>query len=244
MIRVKDCKSRLGTVTIFKKQQSDSLVYDLGGCWQSEADRNGVSLASYIHAIYGLVLQTGSKKILMIGCGGGTLGTMLNRAGCDVTVVDVDPVSFELARQYFDFPSTITCHVADGSAFLKSNSQKYDAIILDAFQGDQIPGHLKSAAFFRLVRSRLAPGGSVFSNVHVLQEDDIAPDLVADQMLYVWRQVRVLDSPGWNNRNAIAMAGEVSQLERPSLLVPPLKSSAEIAAELETMRFRLWKSSR
>ena len=47
----------------------------------SVADKNGVSTADYIHAMYGFLRQAKSKHVLMIGCGGGTLATMLRRVG-------------------------------------------------------------------------------------------------------------------------------------------------------------------
>jgi hypothetical protein len=53
-------------------------MYMEGGFIQSEIDPGSVSLASYIHAIYGLLYQADSQNILMIGCGGGTLGCFPN----------------------------------------------------------------------------------------------------------------------------------------------------------------------
>ena len=38
----------------------------------------------------------------MIGCGGGTLATMLHRTGVTVTIADIDSWSFRLARQWVD----------------------------------------------------------------------------------------------------------------------------------------------
>ena len=39
----------------------------------------------------------------MIGCGGGTLRTMLTRAGQQVSIVEINPVSFTLAKRYFQY---------------------------------------------------------------------------------------------------------------------------------------------
>ena len=39
---------------------------------QSVADKNGISLADYIHAMYGFLRQAKAQRVLMIGCGGGT----------------------------------------------------------------------------------------------------------------------------------------------------------------------------
>ena len=102
-------RNEFGEITNADGRLAGSLIYRQGGWRQSEADRNGVSLAPYVHAIFGLVAQTSAHKILMIGCGGGTLGTMLADAGRAVTVVDINPQLIALARQYFSLPEGVTC---------------------------------------------------------------------------------------------------------------------------------------
>src|SRR6267378_914232 len=86
----------IGIVRLLYKEKTGVATYILKGGHQTAVDRDGVSLDMYIHAIYDLILQTGAKDILMIGCGGGTLATMLTRAGRRVVVVDIDKTSFVL----------------------------------------------------------------------------------------------------------------------------------------------------
>jgi hypothetical protein len=59
----------------------------------------------------------------------------------------------------------------------------------------------------------------------------------------VWPEVRLLDSPGFYNRNAIVAAGNVKNLQLPRLRVSPAESAKEIALELGTMRFRQWRTT-
>jgi spermidine synthase len=214
------------------------MLYEQGGCCQSEADINGVSLASYVHAMYDLLLQANAQKILLIGCGGGTLGTMLARAGRTVTIVDVNPTSFVLARRYFALTENVECNVADGKEFLRSVEQKYDAIVLDAYHGDRIPAHLKSLRFFQLLSSRLSPEGVVVANVHVKYDLDDDADRMAECMREVWADVRLLDSTDIGARNVIVMAGVVSELSVPVMLVPTAHAQDEIENELATMSYR------
>lgn len=238
MIRLEDRKSPFGIVTIFRRVQSGAVIYDQFGSSQSEADRNGVSLASYIHAIYDLILQARAQTVLMIGCGGGTLGTMLARAGRKVTIVDVNPDAFILARRYFGLPEEVVCHVEDGQDFLAAGASRFDAIVLDAFHGDHIPPHLRSREFFKIARARLDQLGCLFANVHVRDDQDGTPGQMAECASDVWTDVRLLDSPGWTNRNAIVMAGNVQQLHSPTLVIPPLGLAEELAHELDAMKFR------
>ncbi len=244
MTQVEEIKTAFSTINIFHNPATGVTIYEVGGCHQSSADSEGTSLASYIHAIFSLLTQAKARNILIIGCGGGTLGTMLVRARRKTTIVDVDPASFTIARRYFGLPASIVCHVADGEAFLRGETQTYDAIVLDAFHGENIPTHLQTPEFFSLVQKRLTPMGAVFANIRVGHDFDKGPDLVAKNMRTAWTDVRVLDAEGVCGRNAIVMAGKVSRLREPRLLVRPKIDSQLISFELERMRFRAWNVSR
>jgi spermidine synthase len=165
---------------------------------------------------------------------------MLSKEGRDVTVVDVNPQAFLLARKYFGLPSGVTCRVADGCEFLLSDTRVYDVMVLDAFAGDRIPAHVRSSAFFRLARARLNRRGCMFVNVHVAHDLDDAPDLMATTIANVWPNVRLLDVQGCTNRNAIVMAGDVLGVKKPVLRRRPEIAADEIDAELEAMEFRSW----
>src|SRR5580698_9134547 len=106
---------------------------------QSAADAHGVSTADYIHAMYFFLMQAGVRDVLMIGCGGGTLATMLQRCGVAVTVVDLHKLSFDIARKYFQMPEAVTCRVADGVRYLEKHRTRHDAIVLDAFGAGGMP---------------------------------------------------------------------------------------------------------
>src|SRR5215471_722422 len=205
--------SAFGTIEVLQRRSSGSVLYKQGGVFQSEADQNGASLASYIHAIYGLLLQNNALNVLVIGCGGGTLATMLANSGRNVTMIDINPASFAVARKYFKLPAKVTCHATDGKSFLRRSLDLYDAIVIDAYHGDRVPAHLESSEFFALARRRLSAAGSVFANVHLENDHDRHADQIAASMGKVWDDIRILDSEGVPDRNAIVMAGAVSQLE-------------------------------
>ncbi len=205
---------------------------------QSVADRYGVSLAEYIHALFGLVCQKRPRHVLMIGCAGGTLATMLCRAGIRVTLVDIDPLSFQIARRYFHMPEAVECHARDGAAFLRRRTTRYDAIILDAFSDEIIPPHLLTDTFFRLVKARLRRGGIFLVNIVVRDDGDPTPDTIARAMKKAWRGVRLLDADGFENRNAVAIGGAVKGLKRPRLLMKPAHGARALAKSLAQLSFR------
>jgi predicted O-methyltransferase YrrM len=236
---VKRARTHNGALVIEQNNATGEVSYWQKGDHQSVADRTGVSLAEYIHAIFGLLRQAKARDVLMIGCGGGTLATMLHRAGASVTLVDIDPGSFDIARRYFNLPDEIPRHVGDGAQHLRKTNARYDAIVLDAYSGSTMPKHFLTPAFFELAKSRMRPRNAVFAvNLLVADDDDCSPDRVVSRMRETWRYARLLDAEGWDNRNAVAVAGAVSKLNRPKLLMPPTRGAAKIARGLAQFSFR------
>lgn len=206
---------------------------------QSESDSNGVSLSYYIHALYGLLRQAKSRDVLMIGCGGGTLATMLRRLRVNCTIVDIDARAFEISRRYFNMPDDIECHVTDGLQFLRNTQARYDAIVLDAYTDGIIPKQFRTTAFFALAKSRLrARNGILLANVWIADKDSPILQQVIRPIAQTWRDVRILDEPDCDDRNAIVAAGTIRKLKRARLLMKPLRDAEKLAAELKLMAFR------
>ena len=206
---------------------------------QSAADSRGVRTADYIHAMHYFLTQVQARDVLMIGCGGGTLATMLHVQGVRVTVVDLHQMSFDIARKYFHMPADIPCHVADGIEYLKSHRHRHDAIILDAFGEGGMPDVFMQPAFFRLARSRMTDRNALFlMNVIVADDDDQTPDNLVRDMRTVWSGVRLLDTDGWTDRNAVIAAGAVKNLKKPVALMPPKPGGGKLARQLDILDFR------
>ena len=219
--------NRTGTVSYWQKEYH-----------QSAADARGVSTADYIHAMYFFLRQVKAKDVLMIGCGGGTLATMLSAKGVKVTVVDLHTLSFDIARDYFALPATVDCHVSDGVAYLKKHPGRHDALILDAFGAGGMPAKFKTDAFFKLAKSRLKPGGLFLMNVIVDDDDDATPDDLVRRLRKQWRGVRLLDTDGWVDRNAVIAAGKVAKLTKPRVLMPPRPGGPKLKRELAVLNWR------
>ncbi len=229
-------------IVIRQDNASGTVTYHQAGDNQSVADASGVSTAEYIHALYGFIRQSGARHALLIGCGGGTLATMLRRAKITVTILDVDPLSFEIARRYFHMPEDVVCHLEDGAKFLRRATQRFDAIVLDAYANEAIPRHLTTPAFFRLVQSRLARGGIFLTNLIVADDDDRHPDIFCARLKQVFRNVKLLDTDGYVDRNAVALAGSVARLKPPRLLLKPRRGAKALAALLKGLVFRKLRS--
>jgi len=206
---------------------------------QSAADGRGTSTADYIHAMYFFLRQVKAKDVLMIGCGGGTLATMLHRSGVKVTVVDLHKLSFDIARDYFHMPREIPCHVADGIAYLKKHRTRHDALVLDAFGEGGMPAKFMRPEFFKLAKSRLKPRNSLFlMNVIVADDDDATPDNLVRTLRRLWSRVRLLDTDGWVDRNAVIAAGAVTKLTKPRILMAPKPGAAKMRRQLAILNWR------
>ncbi len=233
-------RPHLGAVRLSYDKKTGALVYWLRGGNQTAIDASGRSLDTYIHALYGLLAQRKPGRALMIGCGGGVLGRMLTRDGWDVTIVDIDPRSFQLARKHFGLQKAVDCRVADGLAFLQKSRRAYDALIVDAFIGEKIPAHLTTDAFCAAARKRLSKNGLLLMNVCL----DSRKDLTADDMAYRFKSggwsVRLLDQRG-GPRNALVLAGDAKKLRAPALIHPPAIERPRVRRELKGMRFRRLK---
>ena len=225
--------------TILRDRRTGQVSYWQGEYHQSAADSTGISTADYIHAMYFFLMQVQARDVLMIGCGGGTLATMLARSHVAVTVVDLHKLSFDIARKYFQLPDCVACHVDDGIRYLMTNRRRHDAIVLDAFGEGGMPSAFMQPAFFRLARARLRSRSSLFlMNVIVDDDDDRTPDILVRAMRAHWGRVRLLDTDGWVDRNAVIAAGAVTNLKKPKMLMPPRPGRAKLERQLDILDWR------
>lgn len=241
-------RSDQGDIWISEDIRTESRIYWQEGWCQSESDSDGISYAPYIHALFGFLMQTPAgtrpdEPVLVIGCGGGSLATMLDRAERAVELVDVNPLAFAIARQHFGLPSWIPCHLTDGAACLRGlpATRRFGAIVVDAFRGDVVPSHLLGAGFLSDAAYRLAEDGFLAMN---LFEGPGRPDLVgraavtAGQAVAPWGDVRLFEEAEGREGNVLLLAGVVADLSEPGLLLPPRAMIAETRRSLERMRFR------
>ncbi|WP_371187509.1 spermidine synthase [Thalassotalea maritima] len=118
-----------------------------------------------------LVFHAKPERVLIIGLGGGTLSNVLldMYPNIEIDNVEIDPAVVRVARQYFNFIETgnVKSHTQDGRIFIKRallKSQKYDAIFLDAFNGEYIPEHLLTKEFLQEAQALLSADGMLVAN--------------------------------------------------------------------------------
>ena len=145
----------------------------------------------------------------------------------DVTGVEIDEKITDLAHTYFALDKEIPVTTYDGRAYLAALEEKYDVIMVDAYQDITIPFQMSSTEFFSLVRDHLKPGGVmvVNMNMHSETQGQISTYL-SDTIHSVFPHVVTADVTGSTNRELFAsmdvdlksaLSGNTGNLAQPEL---------------------------
>src|SRR5260370_1531923 len=90
-------KGKLGEIAIWESEQTGDRLYREGEIFQSQSSASGESRFPYVKIMEAVLSDANS--VLLLGCGGGNLATMLARQVKGVTVVDHNPVRVYLASR-------------------------------------------------------------------------------------------------------------------------------------------------
>ncbi len=110
------------------------------------------------------------QKIGVLGLGCGAL-LGYGRKGDTFRLYEINPLVFQLARQYFTFltetPATTQEILGDGRLALERETtpQNFDVLFMDAFSGDSIPVHLVTREAFALYFRNMKPSGILVMNI-------------------------------------------------------------------------------
>jgi len=148
-----------------------------------------------------------SLNILILGNGTGTYATQCKRYFDNTAIegVEIDQKISDLAERYFGLPDDIKVTTYDGRAFLNAIDEKYDVIMVDAYQDITIPFQMSSIEFFTLVKNHLVEDGImvVNMNMHGSTEGDINQYL-ADTISQVFTEIYTVDVQYTTNRELFA----------------------------------------
>jgi len=143
------------------------------------------------------------QSVLIIGLGGGTIPRILRQLLPDtrIDVVEIDPAVERVAGRYFDFKTSDQTRVieSDGRVYVKRalrGTQRYDLIMLDAFDHEYIPEHLLTQEFLEEVKSLLVPGGvlaaNTFSSSRLYEHESVTYAKVFEKFFNLKRENRVI----------------------------------------------------
>lgn len=208
---------------------STNVLFGVQSVYQKEAGLTGMY---YDYAMAAPLMADIANKekvdILILGMGTGTYATQCSRyfGNVESTGVEIDEKITELARQYFELPETVEVTTYDGRAYLDSISQRYDVIMVDAYQDITIPFQMSSVEFFTSVRNHLKEDGVMVVNMNMRGDTSEAVDAdvsdgsdagntpdsseatintyLADTIASVFTDVMTVDVAGCTNRELFA----------------------------------------
>lgn len=126
-------------------------------------------LCKYTRKMVGFLLfNPRPARILMIGLGGGSLVRWCRRHLPDaaITVCEIDPSVIAL-RNEFQIPpddERLEVLLVDGATYLATCTDKFDVILVDAFDRDGLSLSVMTRSFYRDAKERLAAGGTFVMN--------------------------------------------------------------------------------
>lgn len=129
------------------------------------------SPTEYVTALHvARLLRPAPRDVLFVGAGAciAPKSFLHHEPSVRVDAVEIDPVVAEVAHAHFGVPRDdprLRVLVGDGRRFMEESDRSYDAVVLDAFSGTDIPRHLLTVEALRLARERLTPDGIVVLNV-------------------------------------------------------------------------------
>lgn len=166
-IRVLDVSDEIGI-------PARTMVLDHLGHGTNLRDRPALYVSPYLEAQDALQrLHIGAGKpfaAYFIGGGAYTLprGWLVREPGSRMVVAEIDPDVTSVARSDFwveEQAGLVVRHRDARRALENEPAASFEVIVGDAFHDIAVPQHLVTSEFFKLVRSRLKPGGIYLMNV-------------------------------------------------------------------------------
>lgn len=146
-------------------------------------------------------------NMLILGMGTGTYATQCSRYFDNVHSegVEIDQKITDLARTYFALPESVKVTTYDGRAYLNAIDEKYDVIMVDAYQDITIPFQMSSKEFFTLVKEHLTEDGVMVVNMNMKGEQKGSiNEYLADTIASVFSEIYTADVEYNTNRELFA----------------------------------------
>lgn len=140
--------------------------------------------------------------VLILGMGTGTYATQCDRYFDNVSCVgvEIDDKIIDLSRTYFSLPTSVPVVAYDGRAYLDATKDKFDVIMVDAYQDITIPFQMSSVEFFTSVKDHLRDGGVMVVNMNMRSSrEGSINEYLSDTIASVFDNVYKIDIPTSTN---------------------------------------------
>lgn len=192
--------SNFGMLQVIQVKGSAELFYVndylTQNIYYTNSQQSGAMFTYMLHALARGYRST-LDSALCIGMGVGIVPSQLAREGVKVDVVEINEGVIPIAQKYFDLkPDQLNIHIGDGRHYLNRTTNRYDAVVLDAFLGDSSPSHLMTKEAFASMKHVLKPGGCIVLNCfgYFDRGRDYFVGSLEKTLQAVFKQVRIHDS--------------------------------------------------
>ncbi|KAA8918328.1 transferase [Xanthomonas sontii] len=160
-----------------------------------------------------LLLRPDPRRIGIVGLGGGSQAKFcyrhLPQARIEAIEADADVLALRAAFRIPDDDARFEAVHGDGARLLRQRRDRYDLLLLDAYDADGIPAALLSRGFYEDCHAALAPGGVLAVNLY---DTDTRRHLTHLRALFGGRVLR-LDEPQMDNQVVFAWTGALPALD-------------------------------
>ena len=157
--------SRSGSIVTLRQMETS------GAQSAIDLDRPTWQVLPYTRWLFAAALvRSQPSAVLQLGLGAGAFNRLFAAgfAQSALTTVEIDPMMLKIAREETGFATAAQNPVVidDARLYLRRSIDAWDWIILDAYvRNSQIPPHLTTLEFFKIVAARLRPGGAFVVNI-------------------------------------------------------------------------------
>lgn len=158
--------SREGDIVRFRRMENGATVsaIDLANPRRQVITYTGLLFA-------GALIKPDPKNVLNIGLGAGAFNRLFEPTfpNANLTTAEIDPMILKIASSLAAFRESASDKVMleDGRRFVAHSSETWDWIVLDAFvRNSQVPFHLTTVEFYKLLSEHMSSDGVVVSNLH------------------------------------------------------------------------------
>ncbi len=96
-----------------------------------------------------------NKNVLILGLGGGILANIMERYSHSITGVEIDPRIIQCAKKYFGLNPKVNAVCEDAQWWIQKDTNRYDVIIMDLFNGEEPPAYLLTKENFERIKNKL-----------------------------------------------------------------------------------------
>lgn len=111
------------------------------------------------------------SNVLILGLGGGSTAKLIRKywPEAKITGVDLDPIMIDLGKKYLKLDDyKVDIKIADAYEFVTNHqsltTNNYDLILIDLYQGREVPQQFDTEEFAKMIKKILSPEGTAVFN--------------------------------------------------------------------------------